>query len=239
MAGHQPIRIVSVNMRKCNVVTHALLNSIKNTNIILIQEPWFNRIGTARDDNAHEGMDILGGAAAPAWDIIYPGHTKDKPPKVMAYTRKQTQNTPNATHFTVVPCIDICPHPTIQVLDVVFDKEQWQVINFYHDVRDASSLDALLDLDIDAVIPTLVIGNFNTHSQTWSPLDVPRSTGGTRIEDWAAMNLLMLANTPSEVTRKGAGHERDSVIDLAWYNEAALLASTFSDLTIDWEGSIL
>ena len=80
---------------------------------------------------------------------------------------------PNATHFIVVPCIDICPHPTIQVLDVVFDKEQWRVINFYHDVRDALSLDALLDLDIDAVIPTLVIGDFNAHSQTWSPLDVP------------------------------------------------------------------
>ena len=100
----------------------------------------------------------------PAWDIIYPGHTKDKPPKVMAYTQKQTQNMPNATHFTVVLRIDICPHLTIQVLDVVFDKEQWRVINFYHDVRDASSLNALLDLDIDAVIPILVIGDFNAHS---------------------------------------------------------------------------
>ena len=52
------------------------------------------------------------------------------------------------------------------------------------------------------------------------------------------MNLLMLANTPSKVMRKGAGHERDSVIDLVWYNEIALLALMFSDLTIDWEGSM-
>jgi len=75
------------------------------------------------------------------------------------------------------------------------------VINFYHDVWDASSLKALLGLDIDAIIPTLVIGNFNAHSQAWSPPDVPSTGGATRIEEWAAMNLLTLANTPGEITR--------------------------------------
>jgi hypothetical protein len=103
MAVQPPIHIVSVNMRKRNAVTHALLNSISNTNLILIQEPWFNRIGTARNDNAREGIDVLGGVATPAWDIIYPGLSKDKPPKVMAYAQKQTQDAKEATHFTVVP----------------------------------------------------------------------------------------------------------------------------------------
>jgi hypothetical protein len=225
-------------MRKRNAVSHALLNSITNTNLILLQEPWFNRIGTMREDNAREGVDVLGGVTSPAWDIIYPSSDKDKPPKVMAYVRKQTQDTLNATHFTVVPRLDVCPHPTVQVLDVIFDKEQWRVINFYHDVRDASSLEALLGLDIDALIPTLVIGDFNAHSQTWSPPDIPRSKGATRIEEWATVNLLTLANTPGVITRKGADHERDSVIDLAWYNEAAALATTFSGLEVDWEGSL-
>ena len=238
MPVQPPIHIASVNMRKNNAVTHALLNSISNTNLILMQEPWFNQIGTARDDNAREGTDVLGGAAAPAWDIIYPGHSKDKRPKVMAYARKQTQNTLGATHFTVVPRLDICPHPTVQVLDVVFDKEQWRVINFYHDVKDTSSLDALLGLDIDAITPTLVIGDFNAHSRTWSPTDVQRSTKAPRIEEWAAANLLTLANAPGEITRRGSNKEKDSVIDLAWYNEAAILASTFSELTIDWKGSM-
>jgi hypothetical protein len=190
MPAHPTIHIASVNMRKRNAVTHALLNSIRDTHLILIQEPWYNQIGTARKDNAREGVEVLGGVANPAWDIICPGSGKDKKPKVMAYARKQTQNTRNNTHFTVVPRIDICPHPTVQVLDLIFDKEQWRVINFYHDVRDASSLDTLLGLDIDAIVPTLVIGNFNTHSQTWSPPDVPRSSGATRLEEWAAMNLL-------------------------------------------------
>ena len=112
------------------------------------------------------------------------------------------------------------------------------MINFYHDVRDASSLDTLLGLDIDTLIPTLVIGDFNAHSRTWSPPDVPHSRGATRIEEWAAINLLTLANTPGEITRQGANHERDSVIDLAWYNEAAIQASTFSGLSVDWKGSM-
>jgi hypothetical protein len=235
MAGHLPTHIASVNMRKRNAITHALLNSINNTDLILIQELWYNQIGTTRKDNAHEGIDVLGGVAAPAWDILYPGLGKNKCPKVMAYVRKQL---PGATHFTVVPRLDICQHPTVQVLDIIFNKEQWRVINHYHDILDDSSLHALLELDIDAIIPTLVIGDFNAHSQAWSPPDVTRSRGATCIEEWAATNLLTLANTPREITRSGSNNEKDSVIDLAWYNEAAILASTFSGLTVDWEGSI-
>ena len=133
----------------------------------------------------------------------------------------------------MVPRLDISPHPTVQVLDLIFDNEQWRVINFYNNVRDSSSLDALLGLDIDATVPTLVIGDFNAHSREWSPADVSRSTDAGRIEVWAAVNLLTLANTPGEITQRGANHEKDSVIDLAWYNEAAIRASTFTGLTVD------
>jgi hypothetical protein len=52
------------------------------------------------------------------------------------------------------------------------------------------------------------------------------------------MNLLTLANTPGEITQKGSNNDRDSVIDLAWYNEATIQALTFTGLTIDWEGSM-
>ena len=124
------------------------------------------------------------------------------------------------------------------MLDLIFDNKQWRVINFYNNVRDSSSLDALLGLNIDATVPTLVIGDFNAHSREWSPADVSRSTDAGRIEVWAAVNLLTLANTPREITRRGANHEKDSVIDLAWYNEAAIQASTFTGLTVDWEGSL-
>ena len=238
MPAHPPIRIASVNMRKRNAVTHALLNSAKDTNLLLIQEPWFNKIGTARQDNAKQGVDIQGGAAAPDWEIIYPGLADGQRPKVMAYARKNTAQIYDAPHFTTVPRIDICTHPTLQVLDIILDNEQWRVINFYHDIRDNTSLQALLTLDIDATIPTLVIGDFNLHSRTWSLPDTPRSPQATQLEVWAATNLLTLANNPGEVTRRGADQERDSVIDLAWYNDAAIQNTTFAGLEVDWTGSL-
>jgi Endonuclease-reverse transcriptase len=224
-------------MRKRNPVTHALLNSDSITNILLIQELWFDRIGTARKDNARQGVDVQGGVASPEWELIYPSLKEGQCPKVMTYVRKTSRNR-ETPHFLVVPRIDSCSHPTLQVLDIVLDGELWRVINFYHDVRDNTSLQALLALDIDATTPTLLIGDFNLHSQSWSPPDTPRSSGATRFEEWAAMNLLTLANNPGKITRRGAGQDRDSVIDLAWYNEAAIQSVTFTTLELDWEGSL-
>jgi hypothetical protein len=205
---------------------------------MLIQEPWYDTIGTARKDSARQGVDVLGGVASPAWDIHYPGVTEGQRPKTMAYSRKPTQKRNDTTHFTVVPRLDVCTHPTIQVLDLIFEKEQWRVINFYHDIRDNTCLQKLLEIDINAIIPTLVIGDFNTHSQEWSPPDIPKSRWAGRLEEWAARNLLTLANNPGEITRKGAEHERDSVIDLAWYNEAAIQKATFTGLAVDWKGNL-
>ena len=238
MPAHHPIRIASVNMRKRNAATHALLNSDKATNLFLIQEPWFNKIGTARNDNARQGVDIRGGVASPDWELIYPSFTEGQRPKVMAYARKNSAQYSRAPHFTVVPRIDICSHPTLQVLDIILNKEQWRVINFYHDVRDNTSLQALLALDIDATIPTLLIGDFNLHARSWSLPDTPRSPQATLFEEWAEANLLNLANNPGDITRRGAEHERDSVIDLAWFNDAATQGATFAGLEVDWAGSL-
>jgi len=238
MAVQPPIIIASVNMRRRNAATHALLNSDSCTNLFLIQESWFDTIGTARKDTARQGVDVLGGVASPGWEIIYPSISEGHRPKVMAYACRWAMNPWFDPPFTIVPRLDISTHPCLQILDVVFDGELWCVVNFYHDVRDNSSLQVLTFLDIDATTPTLVVGDFNTHSPTWSPLDIPQSGWAGRIEEWAAINLLVLANNPGEITRRGAKHERNSVIDLAWYNEAATLNAMFSNLWIDWSGSL-
>jgi hypothetical protein len=239
MPAHQTIQIASVNMRKRNRISHALLNLNTTAHLLLIQEPWFNRISTARDDNAREGVPVLGGAASPLWDLTYPGYTEANQPKVKGYARKVTQHSTDIPRFSVVPRLDICTHHCVQVLDIVFDDDEtWRVINFYHDALDDTSMQALLAMDIDALTPTLVVGDFNTDSQTWSLPGTTRSRYTVRVEEWAARNLLELANTPGVITRKGADHERDAVLDLAWYNGAAIQAATFTDLKIDWEGNM-
>jgi hypothetical protein len=165
---------------------------------LLLQEPWFDTIGTARSDDARQGVDVLGGAASPAWELIYPGFKEGQRPKVMAYARKRGQCPQTNPVVSVVPRLDLCSHPCIQVLEIVWDKETWHVINFYHDIRDNTGLQTLLALDIDAVTPTLVVGDFNTHSPTWSPQGNPRSGWANRVEEWAASNLLYLANNPGK-----------------------------------------
>src|SRR5258707_15459531 len=183
MAVQPPIIIASVNMRRRNAVTHALLDNDTHTNLFLIQGPWFDTIGTARNDSACQGVDVLGGVASPGWEIIYAVILKGLRPKVMTYARRQATNSPLEPPFTAIPHHDISSHPCLQVLDIIFDDETWQVINFYHDTWDPTSLRALTTLDIDATIPTLVVGDFNTHSPTWSPPDIPKSRRADQIEE--------------------------------------------------------
>lgn len=79
MSAHPMLHIASVNMRKRNVVAHALLNTNENAHLILIQELWFDRIGAARKDDARQGMNILGGTASPALEPLYPGIAEGNP----------------------------------------------------------------------------------------------------------------------------------------------------------------
>ena len=85
MVGTTIIEIALVNMWKCNPITHTLLNSAQNTNIFLIQEPWFRKIGTTKTDNDCEGTDTFGGIATAGWEALYPGLKADQKPKVMVY----------------------------------------------------------------------------------------------------------------------------------------------------------
>ena len=159
-------------MHKRNAVTHALLNSTQDTHLLLIQEPWFDTIGTARKDTSQQGVDVLGGVASSTWEILYPGLTEGQRPKVMAYARKWAHNN-KSPPFTIVPCLNIANHLCLQVLDLVFDKELWRIFNFYHNIRNDMGLKALLSTDKDAITSTLVVGDFNTHSPSWSPPGIP------------------------------------------------------------------
>jgi hypothetical protein len=92
MVAQPPIALVSLNMHRRNTATHALLNSDEYTNLFLIQELWFDTIGTARLDSACQGVDILGSVSSLGWEILYPAIPKGSWAKVMAYAHKQEPN---------------------------------------------------------------------------------------------------------------------------------------------------
>jgi len=70
----------------------------------------------------------------------------------------------------------------------------------------ASALEALLvlTLDIEAFIPTLVVGAFNLHSTTWTLILSP---GAGRLKSGRAQELL---NAPGVATCRGMENQRDS-----------------------------
>jgi hypothetical protein len=227
------IEVMSVNMARRNAAMHTLLNMDSQFHLILVQEPWFSRIGTARADGNPDGESILGGVASPGWEAFHPVLDKGQTAKVIIYKHKR------ATFFNVVARPDLAAHNCLQIIDVMSDDQIVRVINFYNDVRDPSARQALFRLDLhEPHIPTVICGDFNMHSPSWSLPGATPSPWTRDLEDWAATQLLQLANPELQPTRFTRPPARDSIIDLAWYSDSAIFGNTFTPLTIDHAASL-
>ena len=84
----------------------------------------------------------------------------------------------------------------------------------------------------------VVCSDFNTHSPSWSLPGATPSPWTRDLKDWAATQLLQLANPKLQPTRFAKPPACDSIIDLAWYNDAAILNNTFTPLIIDHAASL-
>ena len=92
-----------------------------------------------------------------------------------------------------------------------------RLINVYHEVVDhRHTLQRLFDHDLDELTPTLVVGDFNTHSHRWSlPGHKPSSWVG-QFDEWLDANSLSLLNPLHVPTWRSARTDmRPSVLDLA------------------------
>jgi hypothetical protein len=226
-------------MRRRNVAMHALLNDNEGEDVLCVQEPWFNPVGTARCDTLHQGKDVLGGAAHPKWRLAYPSFTNGQRAKVMTYTRIHDRtHIFRKNHCQTIVRNDLVSHPCLLITDFRVGTYYWQVLNFYNDVADPSALNTLLGLDLDATIPTLIVGDFNLHSTSWSPLGWAMSRGAHRLEEWMASQTFELLNKPRLPTRMGEGGARNSTIDLTWSNMAAIMQGTFFGAQVDFGGSV-
>ena len=166
--------LLAVNMRWRNFAMHALLASNVDDDVLCVTEPWFSHIGVARDDAHREGLDVLGGAAHPNWDIHYPYFTADQRAKVMMYTRRHSR----ARQRQLIPwrCVvrpDLGHHPSLLIADIHDGPTVLRVVTFYNDVDDPSALQALLRLSLPPDVPTILVGDFNLHSPSWSPPTSP------------------------------------------------------------------
>jgi hypothetical protein len=152
------VNILFVNMHCCNMATHTLLNTNNKADIIMVQELWYDRIGILCSDTDPEGVDLLGGVANPKWDCIYPKPNHSERCKAMAYCCL------SSTHFNITNHLDLLACHHILSLDVHLRSSSFQAINIYHDTKHHGSLDNILNIEMDLQIPTIISGDFNTHS---------------------------------------------------------------------------
>ena len=228
--------LLSVNMQRHNAAMHSLLETNKSDNILFVQEPWFDQVGVQRVDNARTGVDVLGGVAHPDWDLFYPFFTNNKWAKVITYRRKQINGRLNP--LRVVPRLDLVQHNTILITDIYIGNNLLRAINYYNDVADSSSFASLTSLELDPTVPTILVGDFNIHSRTWSPEGWTRSPNTPPLEQWAANQTLSLHSHPREITRKGMDAERPSKLDLTWHNKATESLLSLTPPIIDWSASL-
>jgi hypothetical protein len=112
------------------------------------------------------------------------------------------------------------------------------VINFYNDTADATALATLLSLDLDSTIPTILVGDFNIHSPSWSAADWAQSSSAPKLEEWLATQTFTMLTQPAVPTHRGENGARDSTIDLIWVNFAVSIQNSFQGVQVDWEGSL-
>jgi hypothetical protein len=141
-------------------------------------------------------------------------------------------------HCQMIVRNNLVAHPCLLITDFRVGSYYWQVLNFYNDVADPLALNTLTSLDLDATVPTLIIGDFNLHSTSWSPTGWATSRGAHGLEEWMAGQTFDLLNKPRFPTRMGEGGARNSTIDLAWCNMAALMQGTFFGAQVDFGGSM-
>jgi endonuclease/exonuclease/phosphatase family metal-dependent hydrolase len=233
-----PIWVKTVNVHWNNSHIHALLQGDNETDILIIQEPWFGTVVTLRFDTDPAGTAQRGTPINNMWNLHLPKHSAETLCATLAYTRKETLPMQNIDNVTTHHAAD---HKTI-ILDIKDDDGiQLQLINVYHQVPKTGTyaLEHLLNQDLDENTPTIIAGDFNTHSHRWSLPNKEPSRWASKLEDWLDNNGFELLTPPHEPTWFGSKDtDQPSVLDLAFANERAFLDAQFENVQISLSDSL-
>jgi Reverse transcriptase (RNA-dependent DNA polymerase)/Endonuclease-reverse transcriptase len=216
------LHILSVNMNRSNFKLASLLQTT-SADCILVQEPWWGHLIPRRSDTDPDGDPALGTVSHPAWTVFTPdlSSSPDGHPRVLTFVQKSLTAACSVTPIGDLSAYDLLglsiDSPTIHLI----------VINFYHHVRHhIGNLSHLLDFSPDSSAPTLLAGDFNTHSDTWSP-------GGKRPSPWAPSlerwldEFGFISTVPDGSISRRSPTSLPSLIDFIFVNEAFLEIPSF------------
>jgi hypothetical protein len=216
------LHILSVNMNRSN---HKLISLLETTpaDCVLIQEPWWGSLVPRHSDHDPDDDPSFGTVNHPAWTPFIPSLSTslDGHPRVITFIWKRVLSSCSVTPITSLSFYDllgvsICT-PSFQIL----------ILNFYHHIqRHQGNLTHLIDRTLDSLFPILLGGDFNTHSDTWSP-------GGKWVSPWApALEAWLndqgfISTVPDGSISRRSTSSCPSLIDFIFINEAFLEVPSF------------
>ena len=202
------LRFVSQNAMKSNYAIHSLLNVSSSGNfvadIILIQEPWFGRIGI----DVISGHDILGCPSHPDWQCILPPFGNLRP-DVAIYVPKSHPS------WTIEVRTDLISHPSILLVDITTLDNTFHITNVYNP-SDCSSLPPLVNIPFPDNHKSIIAGDFNLHHPLWSRADhhTKISPESEQLVDALSLKNFFPVNCPGVETF--FREDYSSVLDLVW-----------------------
>ena len=234
----RPLQIMSVNVNRQSYLTHILLQTC-TADILLVQELWIGTVQTTRSDTDPLGTTIPGATGNNMWDIHLPSFTDPDDVRVAVFVKFDIAHTFSVNNLTSHPLATV----NSMVVDFAFEDELLHIINIYHRVPPSSpsrhNLLHLFSSSIDPLIPTLVLGDFNTYSHIWSFPYSTISPWASELVDWFDDQGLELLNPPRVATwESGRNDWHPSVLNLALVNEAAAISGQISDVQISFDKSI-
>ena len=235
-----PLKIVSINLNKQGALLHMLLQT-SDVDVLLIQEPWHGTISINCSDMDPLGHHVLGVTANNHYQIYYPTHQPGERCLVVMYVKTQIDRS--------VSVINHLTHPmataSSMVVDIVTGNEAIHLINVYHQIsREENghhSIPHILLSELDQSIPTLFIGDLNTHSIYWSLPHSHPSPWADELIDWFDDQGLHLQNSdrvPTWHSNCDDDSLRLSIIDLTLINPATIFSDQFSDLSVSFNNSL-
>lgn len=201
------IKIISINVNKSSPPTENALNIAieRNTDIILVQEPWFYSKSPAdwRDQQSTKH---------PSFTQIFPNAIGSERPRTMAYISKR---------FT--PYVNLSENSPLdgdlQILEVSIKGQPLAIINIYNNKGQGADKENTFYRHLKALtLPKscILIGDFNAHHPWWEPEVRNPSTHSKELAEWFTDNNLTLLNKPGQATFIRSS----TVIDLALVSEA-------------------
>ncbi|KAJ1299680.1 hypothetical protein OPQ81_011072 [Rhizoctonia solani] len=233
--------VLQINVAGAHWHMHTILNDphFDNFNIILIQDPWWGRIGSQKHI-IPDSHTIYGTTNSPRWQLIIPpGISNGEGPGVAIYIRN---NCGIDIRFS-----DIYPsHKDVLAIDVFMNQHCATIVNAYPHGNSShihQTANFISSMPIPNDRPVVLCGDFNMHHPEWA---LVRSKWEKRrpkpyeqeFYEFTRNNDLHLFNEFTTPTRIHPNHPAsNSIIDLTFLNSRAADAWPNFNLEVESQDS--